>query len=168
MAPHGVYRCEGEDQWVTIACRHDEDWHNLCAVIDGLDRDSDLTARRQRHDKIDRQIELWTCRHDKHEAAARLQQAGVPAGAVNATPDMVADAQVEARKFFVPCETVGDVATPMPGNPIKMPGLDSGEWRPCPRLGADNREVLQDWLNYSDAEIDLLIDRAVLLDKPPA
>ena len=31
MAPHGVYRCAGDDAWVAIACRDDADWRAHCA-----------------------------------------------------------------------------------------------------------------------------------------
>ena len=57
--------------------------------------------------------------------------------------------------------------TPMPGNPIKMAGTSSGDWTPCPRLGADNRAVLKDWLNYDDDRINALEAAGVLVDKPP-
>ena len=34
MAPHGIYPCAGDDEWVAIACRDDADWSSLCAAID--------------------------------------------------------------------------------------------------------------------------------------
>ena len=55
----------------------------------------------------------------------------------------------------------------MPGNPIKMAGTSSADWTPCPRLGADNRAVLKDWLNYDDDRIDALEAAGVMVDKPP-
>ena len=33
MAPHGIYPCLGDDRWVAVACRHDEDWAHLVDVI---------------------------------------------------------------------------------------------------------------------------------------
>ena len=56
----------------------------------------------------------------------------------------------------------------MPGNPIKMRGVSSTDWTPCPKFGADNAAVLKDWLDYSDEEIDELERSGVIVDRPPA
>ena len=164
MAPHGVYRCAGEDAWVAIACRDDGEWRALRGVVKGLPAGADLNARLEAQDAIDEAISAWTRRHVKEDATALLQAAGIPAGPVNITPDMTADPQVQARRFFVPLEAG---PTPMPGNPIKMANIGSDDWTPCPRLGADNRTVLKDWLNYDDDRITTLEDAGILVDKPP-
>ena len=164
MAPHGVYRCAGDDAWVALACRDEADWRALCRLLPGLPASADLAARIAGHDAIDVALAAWTGRRAKQQAAEELQAAGVPAGPVNITPDMTADPQVRARGFFVPLEPG---PTPMPGNPVKMSGIDSADWTPCPRLGADNRAVLADWLGYDAARIDALEAAGVLVDKPP-
>ncbi len=164
MAPHGVYRCAGDDAWVALACRDVADWRALCRLLPGLPASADLAARIAGHDAIDVALAAWTRRRAKQQAAEELQAAGVPAGPVNITPDMTADPQVRARGFFVPLEPG---PTPMPGNPVKMAGIDSADWTPCPRLGADNRAVLADWLGYDAARIDALEAAGVLVDKPP-
>ncbi|MGA0839693.1 MAG: CaiB/BaiF CoA transferase family protein [Pseudomonadales bacterium] len=177
MAPNGVYRCHGEDAWVAISCPDDIRWQALCRTLEGLDPGLDLAARRLAHDAIDQAIERWTRGLSKTEAAARLRAAGIPAGAVNTTPDMLADPQVRSRGFFVPLEPGpsvggwdrpdGEERTPVPGNPVHMPGLSSADWTPCPRLGADNHAVLKDWLGWADPQIRALEDRLVLYDRPP-
>lgn len=164
MAPYGVYRCQGEDEWIALACANDGQWASLCNLIDGdLDPSATLELRQFDHDVIDAAISGWTRSRVKSRAAEELQQAGVCAGPVNIAPDMTADAQVRYRGFFVPLES----GTPMPGNPIKMSGSSSADWTPCPRLGADNARVLKDWLGYSDERIDDLVRDSVLADKPP-
>ena len=164
MAPCGVYRAEGDDDWVALTCRDDNDWRALCATIgDGLDPDTPLDRRRANHDAIDALITAWTQSRSKQAITERLQSVGVPAGPVNATPEMTSDPHVRARGFFVPL----DAGIPMPGNPIKMDGLSSDDWTPCPRLGADNRSVLSEWLGYDEARIDALERDGVLADKPP-
>jgi crotonobetainyl-CoA:carnitine CoA-transferase CaiB-like acyl-CoA transferase len=166
MAPHGVYRCSGEDAWIAIACSNNADWQALCGAIESkLDPTMDLAHRRSAHDVIDAQISAWTEQHTKTHAAELLQAAGVAAGPVNTTPDMVADPQVAERGFFIPLEPG---PTPMPGNPVKMSGLSSDDWTPCPRLGADNAAVLRDWLGYPDTKIKELEEADVLVDRPPA
>ena len=62
FAPQGVYRAiddqayraEGEEEWVVVAARSDEEWRNLCRVL-GRDDLAALTLdeRRARHDELD-------------------------------------------------------------------------------------------------------------------
>ena len=164
MAPHGVYPCAGEDEWIAVACRDDDDWRALCSVVPGLDSETDIAARRCDGPGIDAAISSWTARRDKRVAARTLQMAAVPAGPVNTTPDMLIDPQTRERGFFVPIEPG---PTPMPGNPIKMRGISSDDWTPCPKLGADNAAVLRDWLDYSDGQIAELERAGVIVDRPP-
>jgi crotonobetainyl-CoA:carnitine CoA-transferase CaiB-like acyl-CoA transferase len=176
MAPNGVYPCAGDDAWVAISCPNDEVWKGLCTVVPGLDPGFDLPRRREHENAIDQTLELWTQTQDKQSVAARLRSAGVPAGAVNTTPDMLADAQVRFRSFFVPLEPgpsigangeeSGDSRIPVPGNAIHMPGISSADWTPCPRLGADNSAVLKDWLGWDEERIERL-SGTVLHDRPP-
>ncbi len=165
MEPHGVYPSAGEDQWIAIACRNDDDWRALCSVVPGLDADADFATRRRDRLEIDAVISRWTSHRDKCTAAGALQTAAVPAGPVNTTPEMLSDPQARERKFFVPLEPG---PTSMPGNPIKMQGISSSDWTPCPKFGADNAAVLKDWLDYSDEEIDELERSGVIVDRPPA
>ena len=150
MQPHGVFACQGDDEWLALGCYNEVQRTALAGLV-GNSASTDAIA-------------AWCEQRSKDEAAAQLQAAGIPAGPVNTTPDMLADAQVQARDFFVVYEA-HDV--PMPGNPIKMSELDSGEWRPCPRLGEDNAAVLEDWLSYDTARIEALQSRGVIADKPP-
>ena len=167
MAPHGIYRCAGEDEWVAVACRDDAEWRSLAEAL-ALDeswRSLSLEQRLARREVLDEVISRWCADRDKDAVAEALQALGVSAGAVNTTPDMAADAQARARGFFVPYERF---ATPMPGNPIKMAELDSDQWTACPRLGEHNAEVLADWLGYEADQIAALADAGVIADKPPA
>ena len=164
MSPHGIYRCAGEDEWLALGCENDQQWRALCGLIDELDTQLDYRARTGSSDEIDAGISAWTAKRDKQTAAETLQNAGVSAGPVNTAPDMLADEQVQARGFFVTYEAF-DI--PMPGNPVHMRGLSSEQWRACPRLGADNVEVLTDWLDYSEQQVSDLTSAGVLTDIPP-
>ncbi len=165
MSPHGVYACSGEDAWVAMACRDDTDWRRLCCLIgNGLQKEWPLAQRRAHGASIDATISSWTATRSKCDAAMLLQAAGIPAGPVNTTPDMVADPQVRERQFFVPLEPG---PTPVPGNPIKMNGISSEDWTPCPGLGADNAAVLRDWLGWEEQQVLALQRAGALADRPP-
>jgi len=164
MAPCGIYKTVGKDEWVAISCVDDADWKSLCGILTALDSTWSLPMRQQQHDEIDAVITTFCANDTKHNIAIRLQEAGVPAGAVNTTPDMLADPQVKHSGFFVPLEAN---STPVPGSPVKLPGTSSDNWTPCPRLGADNDAVLRDWLGKSTDEIEELASKGVIHDGPP-
>jgi crotonobetainyl-CoA:carnitine CoA-transferase CaiB-like acyl-CoA transferase len=170
MVPHGIYRCQGEDQWLALACEQDDQWQSLLALLEqdgagaGMQSRWRLAERREQENQIDSAISSWTANNDKNQLTERLQENGIPAGPVSAAPEMVKDPQTQHRGFFVSYERFD---TPMPGNPIHLSGLDSSEWTPCPGLGEHNSEVLADWLGYDDRKINELSNADVLLDRPP-
>lgn len=86
MSPHAVYPSAGEDEWVAVAVRDDEDWQALAQVIGRPEWASSAfhgtAARRARGEEIDEAIAAWTAARPPLEAEAALQAAGVPAHAV--------------------------------------------------------------------------------------
>ena len=86
-APHGVYPCAGEDEWVAIDVGGEEEWDAFRAALGDPDwarepRFADLLARHANQDELDEHIADWTRRRSKSEVTATLQGAGVAAGAV--------------------------------------------------------------------------------------
>lgn len=164
LAPQGIYPCRDDDTWLAISCPSDAVWARMTKVIPDLDPTMTLPQRQAAHDLLDARISAWTRTRGKRAAEHQLASAGVPAGAVQTAPELLADPQAEARRFFVPLED----RTPVPGNPVHMPGASSADWRPCPRLGADNAAVLRDWLGWDDAAIQALAAAGVTHDRPPS
>ena len=91
MAPHGIYPCAGDDEWVAIACRDDADWGRLAAAIDrpwcGDKAFADIEARLAAEDRLDGLVGEWTARarEVRHRTRApRCRRAGgrgaAPAG----------------------------------------------------------------------------------------
>jgi crotonobetainyl-CoA:carnitine CoA-transferase CaiB-like acyl-CoA transferase len=165
MAPHNVYPSQGEDKWISIACKNDTQWMKLCELVGPeLDDQLGLLERAQNHEEIDTVISKWTSARSNLEATEALQNSGIAAGPVNTTPEITADQQVSARGFFVPYERFN---TPMPGNPIQMEGIDRDQWTRCPGLGEHNHHVLESWLQYTTEAISNLEDNGILLNAPP-
>ncbi len=87
MAPHGCYRCSGEDAWVTLAISSDDEWAALAHLIgqESLihdDRFATVGARHRNHDELDSIISDWTKDRGKIDTMHQLQDAGIAAGAV--------------------------------------------------------------------------------------
>ena len=102
MAPHGVYRSDGDDQWVAVACETDDQWVSLAAAIGAEDLAAlGLEQRHDRHDELDQLIEGWTLARTPADAERKLIAAGVPAHAVLRGRDVVVDPQFAHRNVFV-------------------------------------------------------------------
>ena len=159
LAPHNVYRCQGEDRWVTIAVRHEADWAALCRVManEELARDSrftDMATRHANRRELDAIIGAWTAPREPYWVMQRLQQVGVPAGVVMSEADAYEDRQHEARGFWQ------EIAHPEAGTHRHV----GRAWRasktphPPPRhaplLGQDNEYVYRQLLGFSESEYE--------------
>ena len=104
-APHGCYRCAGDDSWLTLACENDVEFAALCRVIGRPalatdERFGDVVSRFRNQAALDAIIAAWTAQQAAAEAAETLQAAGVPAMTVLSVQDVFADAHLRARGFF--------------------------------------------------------------------
>jgi len=157
-APQGAYQCSGEDQWCAIAVETDEDWANLRSAMGNPtwtneDRFSTTEGRLSRHDEIDKGISQWTADKSPQDVMEILQVAGVPAGVVQRSSDLMRDPQLKHRKFFRELEhsEVGNV--PYTGHQFRIKGYDNGPRFAAPMLGEHNDFVLRDLLGMTDDEI---------------
>lgn len=175
MAPHGCYRCLGQDQWVTIAVSSDEEWRNLCLAMGkpSLAEDSrfaDSLSRRKNKDELDSMIQAWTSQRGHDEVTHILQRVGVAAGAVHTNKEVLLDPQLKARGFFDSVRYSGeleDVGTRiLPGRPWLMSGVEAGTRRHAPAIGQDNDRVLHDILGISDGDIEQMGREGVTAKEP--
>lgn len=178
-APQGVYPCEGADAWVTVAVDTDEQWTRLCEVIGRPDlaaqeRLGTHRARYAEHDRIDDAVAAWTRGRDKHEAMHVLQQAGVPAGAVQNAKDLHHDPQVEALEYFRAAWGSEIGLRIWPGTWYGMEATPGDIRRGTSTFGEDNERVLRDLLGYDPEKVKTLLssqafsDVADGLEKPAA
>jgi len=165
MAPHGVYRCQGQDAWVAIAVGADDEWAALSAVIGGdllAAELADVAVRRRRLDQIDRAVEAWTVLRSPDAAAETLQRAGVPAVPAWSNRQLFEDPHLRARGAWknVEHETLGDIWAI--GMPARLHGSPPPPLRAAPRLGADTDRVLHGLLGLSPDAIRELREADIL------
>src|SRR5260370_16574353 len=106
-APHGVFRCLGQDRWIAISASQ----HETCAALRKVLRDPafarapELAAAHGRwvnRHTIDQGISAITCYWDAEDLMSALQIAGAPAWVVRAAADIVDDdAQLRYRGHWV-------------------------------------------------------------------
>jgi crotonobetainyl-CoA:carnitine CoA-transferase CaiB-like acyl-CoA transferase len=167
MAPHGVYPSRGDDSWVALAVRTDEEWLALCNVMraDTWAEDAELrelAGRLRRHDELDAGIAKWTGERTHYRAMHDLQAAGVPAAPCLDAIELTRDPQMLARDFLVEMnhpEVGPRTVAGIPGRYSAMPGYWYGS-APC--IGQHSQEILSEILGLSAAEVDALAEREVV------
>lgn len=160
-APHGVYRCKGDDRWCAIAVFTEAEWQSLCRVLGQPAwtheaRFASLADRLQHQDALDEYIESWTQQHTAEKVMARLQEAGIAAGVVANGEDLDRDPQLRARGYWaqLPAQENGKTEEViLDGPPFKLSKTPGYVAAPGPLLGEHTDSVLRRLLNYSDQQI---------------
>ncbi|MCB2074574.1 MAG: CoA transferase [Novosphingobium sp.] len=168
MAPHGVYPAKGEDRWISIAVRSDEEWRALAGLIGGETliadaRFSGVASRLANAAELDRIVSEWTATQDANEASERLQQAGVAAHASWTTPEIAADPHLHARKAIVDVAEPDGTIRAAVGVPMRLSkGEEIGIHRGTPKLGEHEDYVYGELLGLTDARRRELEDAEVI------
>jgi len=169
MAPHGVFPCAGEEQWVAIAVPDDTRWIRLCKAARKeewlQDRFEALEGRKRNEDELERMIAEWTSQYPSNEVVRRLQSAGIPSGNVATALDLLKDPQLIHRSHFgtLVHEEIGEHIYER--SAIRFPEAAHPPQRPAPLLGEHTGEVLE-MLGYNDDEIaECLIDGTITTDE---
>ena len=172
-APHGIYRCAGEQRWVAISVADGEGWRALCAVA-GQPEWADDPSFRTMPDRqanvaaLDALIEAWTAGQDAADVARALQAAGVAATEVMSARDLLADEHLRERGFLstVRHPETGDRA--MGTTAWRIDGRRPDGLTPAPGLGEHTSYALRDLLALSEADVKRLEERGVAVVATPA
>jgi formyl-CoA transferase len=169
-APSEAYPCKGGGPndycyiYTTRAGNHH--WERLLRVIgreDLLDdpRFADNKDRYANRDAVDEVIKPWVAQRTKREVMETLGRAGIPAGAVFDTDELINDSYLRERGMFdtVHHPTRGEVT--IPGWPVKM--TDSCvPLAPAPLLGQDNVQIYGELLGCTAEQLEQLhADRVI-------
>jgi benzylsuccinate CoA-transferase BbsF subunit len=171
-APHGIYRCLGEDDWIALAARTEDEWAGLSALAScGWQEDArfaTLEGRRKHTSELDAAIGAWTATQEKRALMEALQSRGVPAGAVLSPPEWLADPHLEARGYFADLVHAETGPGRWDGSPLRFDGVRGYEaWRAAPLLGEHNAEVLAELLGLTPGAVAVLERDGVIADRPP-
>jgi len=167
FAPHDVYRCRGEYEWVAIAVTDDGAFRRLAAAIGRPELAADprfaTAADRRAHvDELDILLTSWTTDRSPAEAATTLRTAGVLAEAVAHMPDVAASPVLAARHFFTRHDHPAVGVKPLPGAAWSADRSPMVVGRAAPCLGADTHAVLHEWLGLPEEEIEGLAEAGVI------
>jgi benzylsuccinate CoA-transferase BbsF subunit len=167
MAPHNNYLCQGDDKWVSIAVRTEDEWRKIVKVMADEPRLRDkrfagLEGRLRHEEVLDGIISSWTIGRTAEEITRELQQAGVAAFPCMDIGDCFVDPHYQEREVFIPIEH------PVSGDEFianlswKMSETNGEVYRPAPLLGQHNQYVFGDILGLSQEEIARLEEKEVI------
>ena len=160
MAPHGAFRCDGDDRWVTVACWDDDDWARLAAVL-GLD---EVTTQKWAKsadrladvEAVEALVEAWTATRSAGEVVEALQDAGIERRRwpTSATPTTTRSSSTEGTSLR--STTRAWVAATTSATAFACSDASAGYVRTSPLLGEHNEYVFGEFLGLSAAERERL------------
>ncbi len=165
-APHGIYKCKGEDRWVAIAVMTDEEWHAFRQAIGTppwtLRADFGSAAgRAARSDELDRLVESWTVNNPPEAVEELLQKAGVGAGTVSDARDIDEDPQMNYYNFYRELDHpyMGRLRYYHPAG-IKLSGAET-QIKRAVLVGEHTDQICREVLGMTQEEIDSLRKKGI-------
>lgn len=165
MAPHGVFACAGDDDWVAIAVRDDAEWGRLAGLIGGAAQDARFATfadRKRDEAAVEALVTDWTAAQTAAEAEAALQAIGVAAHRLTAIEDFAADPQVVARGHLVRLPHALGGEAVIEASPFRLSRTPARYARSAPSFGRDNAGVLDKILKYDAAAVEALKEAGAL------
>jgi crotonobetainyl-CoA:carnitine CoA-transferase CaiB-like acyl-CoA transferase len=146
-----VYRCAGDDNWIALSVRTDDELSALAELIGGTSVD----------------IEEWLIDQDVEDAVEKITAAGIPAAAVISPSLVTENPQLVQRGFFERLEHPRTGVGLYPCPPFAR--LDDRQrWllRTPPTLGQHNEEVLTELCGLTQDDLQRLADEGVIGTRP--
>jgi len=161
-APHGAFRCRGDDRWCAVAVSDDTAWRAFCQAIGSPSWGDDpkfatMQDRKERESELNDLVEAWTIKHTAEEVMTTLQAAGVAAGVIQNPEDLLNDPQLQATGYFkvLGHQEMGPFAHPR--SAFKLLGTPADMQAASPGLGEHNQFVCRDLLGMSEKDFDDLL-----------
>jgi crotonobetainyl-CoA:carnitine CoA-transferase CaiB-like acyl-CoA transferase len=159
FAPHGCYRCKGEDEWIAIAVENGEQWRRFLKVIANPElknkRFSSMQARLENLTELDRIIEEWTLSKDKFDLMKILQKSRIPAGALLNMKEINLNPHLKTRGFFKVIDHGKAIGQrPIPNQlPAKFQGFEECSLKRAPHFSEDTEYILSSLLKMTEEDI---------------
>jgi crotonobetainyl-CoA:carnitine CoA-transferase CaiB-like acyl-CoA transferase len=106
------------------------------------------------HQQADAYLSGWLMQHTKEEIFKTLQDARVPAAPIRTVDELVHDAHMRQREFFVSMEhPAAGKLNSYPGVCYKFSETPSRPKRPAPLLGEQNEAIYCQQLGYTREDL---------------
>ncbi|MBT6277670.1 MAG: CoA transferase, partial [Chromatiales bacterium] len=171
LAPHGCFRCKGDNRWMVVAVIDAKAWRTLATIIGRADLcgDSELDSvpgRQPRHVELAAAVADWARDQDARAGATLLQAAGVMAAPIHHFDQVEVDPHLTARQFFYEIER-SHVGRQLQGG---LPLLVDGQRYPmrglAPFFGNESADVLQRLAAVDETQFANLLSQAIVSHAP--
>lgn len=167
MAPHNVYPCQGEDDWISIAIANDKEWHALCEAMGNPPwtkdpKFADGYHRLNNREELDRLMGLWTKNYPSSYLFKILQKVSVAAVPSFSNRELFNDPHLKAREYFQKIKPPKMKERSTLGAPWKLSATPARISRPAPLLGEHEDYVFKNILRLPEEEIQRLREEKVI------
>lgn len=161
ILPMGIYPCA--DGYIFIVASPTARWPRFMEMVGRSDlinepelQDSEFWGSEAAAELVASLFYPWVLERTKQEVMEAGQAAKVPVTPVNSTLEVLADAHLNARGYFVEAEHPDAGSLPYTGPSVRK--LGEGWQLRCtaPRLGQHNQEVFGGYLGFATGEMVLL------------
>jgi crotonobetainyl-CoA:carnitine CoA-transferase CaiB-like acyl-CoA transferase len=163
-APHGVYACAGDDEWIVIQIYNDEQWQALRQQASPYL--NAITDRLAQHKALDQAIGAWTENKNAHQLMRTLQAKHIPAAATHKASTLLNDEHLAERGYWQWMNRAVVGNQPNPSAPFRASNVAVELTSPAPTMGEHNHEVLVEELEISEQEFERLMGRGVIGNRP--
>jgi formyl-CoA transferase len=150
---------EAADGWINLGVANDDLWQRFCAAADRPDLLTDARFAKASDRVRNREILVPLVRaiikaRSRDQWLARLDEAGVPCGAIRTVAEVCESELLSARDMVakMPHASAGTVKAIKNAVHLSRTPLDN--YQAPPKLGEHTREILTDLLGYSAAEFE--------------
>jgi CoA:oxalate CoA-transferase len=164
IVPYEAFQTK--DIWIVVACVTPKFWEGLCRVLGLTELISDKRfahpgTRLIHHDELAAILQEAFLKKTCAAWIELLDAESVPCAPVNTLDRALNDPQVVARDMILEFDHPRFNRIRVVGNPVKTPGMAQKMKRP-PELGEHTREVLKEYLNFTDEQITRLRDEKLI------
>lgn len=171
MAPHNIYPCAGEEEWIAICVRTDAEWESLKQVMGnppwaGAEQYSDQIWRWEHREQLDQAVAEWTATRSKTELFEALRNERIPSSPVWKTLEMIREPHLKARRFYEPLRHPEVGIWMVHGWLWRTAGAGPCVVAPAPDFGQHNEEILTNLLGLSAEEQAALTAAGIIATRP--
>ncbi len=166
IAPYDCYACK--DGHFVLGCGNQKLFEKFCndvikmpeLIID--ERFQDVPLRVKFSDDFQVIVEGWAKDYTVQELVGWLDKEGLPVAPIYTIKDIVEDEHIaNAREMFIPFShpIIGKIK--VNGCPIKLMDTKTTLRYPAPILGQHNKEIMTEFLYYTEEEYNKLVEKQV-------
>jgi CoA:oxalate CoA-transferase len=153
--------------WIVVPIGNDLLWRKFCQAIGR----NDLIAHRSYKNNELRTnnrsalipiLEGEMRKKTRSQWLDLLEAAGLPTSPINTIADVVDDKNIRYRQMIVDLHQPNLGTLTVAGSPFRMSATPASIRTAAPRIGEHSRQVLRDFLGYSDTKIDKLLNEKIL------